>query len=562
MKWAILGGLIVAALAFAGAAHVERSGAAADPIIAVAGDIACDPAKTSTTGCRQKATSDLIYNQGYAAVLPLGDNQYYCGKLTAFEQSYGPTWGRFKSITHPAVGNHEYSDSGHCPEGTNHAQGYYTYFGQAASPLQSDCTSACLGYYSFDVGGWHLIALNTQCAEVDGCSASSPQGRWLAADLAAHRNQCLLAYWHIPRFSSGGRASSNSASFWTALYNAHADVVLNGHDHIYERFALQSPSGTADPKGIRQFTVGTGGADHTTITTVARNSQVRNANTFGILKLGLHDGSYTWQFVPQAGQTFTDSGAGQCHNASGDGQPPSIPSGLQAAASGRAAQLSWSASTDNVGVDHYVVRRDGTDVGHPIGTSFLDQGLLPSTTYSYTVSACDVAGNCSAPSAPASATTPAGTFFVMPVADATVDSSAVSANYGTRSTLRVDGAPKVRSYLRFTVSGLGGSAASATLRIWAGSSQSTGFGVFRVGDNSWSETGITYANQPAASIAPSATGASGPVTAGSWTSVKVSSVVTGNGTYSFVLKTTGVTALALASREDSAHMPQLVIKTQ
>jgi hypothetical protein len=178
------------------------------------------------------------------------------------------------------------------------------------------------------------------------------------------------------------------------------------------------------------------------------------------------------------------------------------------------------------------------------------------------VSACDVAGNCSAPSAPASATTPAGTFFVTPVADATVDSSAVSANYGTRSTLRVDGAPKVRSYLRFTVSGLGGSAASATLRIWAGSSQSTGFGVFRVGDNSWSETGITYANQPAASIAPSATGASGPVTAGSWMSVKVSSVVKGNGTYSFVLKTTGVTALALASREDSAHMPQLVIKTQ
>ena len=569
MRWGSLAALLIAAVAFAGAARVERSGAAADPVIAVAGDIACDPAKTGTSSCQQKATSDLIYNQGYAAALPLGDNQYYCGKLTAFQQAYGPTWGRFKDITHPVVGNHEYSDSGHCPEGTNNAEGYYTYFGSAASPLQNGCTSACFGYYSYDIGSWHLIALNTQCTSAGGCSASSPQGKWLAADLAAHTHQCLLAYWHIPRFSSGGRANANSASFWTALYNAHADVILNGHDHIYERFAPQSPTGAADPNGIRQFTVGTGGADHTTITTIAPNSVVRDATTFGILKMSLHDGGYDWQFVPQAGKTFTDSGSATCHNAagSGDGQPPSVPSSVLATASGTSVNVTWDASTDNVGVDHYVVRRDGTDVGHPTGASFLDQGLQPSTAYHYTVAACDAAGNCSAESAIASATTPpagggSATVTVTPVADAKVDSSAATTNYGTQSTLRVDGSPDVRSYLRFTVTGLGGPVASATLRVWANSAQSVGFGVFGVGDNFWAETGITYANQPTASISSSAAGITGPVAAGTWTSANVTPLVSGNGTYSFVLETTSVTALALASREDPAHMPQLVIQTQ
>jgi hypothetical protein len=243
------------------------------------------------------------------AVLPLGDNQYYCGGLAAFQQSYALSWGRFKSITHPSVGNHEYLTSGgtDCNAGNAGANGYFTYFGAAAGQRGQ-------GYYSYDIGTWHLIALNSNCSDAGGCSASSPQGRWLANDLATHHNACTLAYWHIPLFSSGGRANNNSRALWDQLYNANADLILNGHDHIYERFAPQTPSAQADAsRGIREFIVGTGGANHTSITTVAANSEVRNEDTFGVLKVTLHPTSYSWQFIPEAGQTFADSGSTACH---------------------------------------------------------------------------------------------------------------------------------------------------------------------------------------------------------------------------------------------------------
>jgi hypothetical protein len=290
--------------------------AAGDPVIAAAGDIACDPASSAfhngdgtSTACRQLYTSDLLVNASLSAVLDLGDNQYYCGGYQAFINSYDISWGRVKDITHPSVGNHEYLTSGGtgCTTANAGAAGYFKYFGSAAgSPGQ--------GYYSYDIGTWHLIVLNTQCSQVGGCSATSPQGQWLASDLAAHPNQCVLAYWHIPLFSSGGRANSNSKPFWQLLYNANADIVLDGHDHIYERFAPQDPNGNSDPaRGIVQFTVGTGGANHTSITSTAKNSLVRNSNTFGVLMLTLHSDSYDWQFVPEAGKTFTDSGTGYCH---------------------------------------------------------------------------------------------------------------------------------------------------------------------------------------------------------------------------------------------------------
>jgi hypothetical protein len=214
-----------------------------------------------------------------------------------------------KSITHPVVGNHEYLTAGgtDCTITNEGATGYFNYFGSAAGDPGK-------GYYSYDIGTWHIIALNSNCSNAGGCSASSPQGKWLAADLAAHSNFCTLAYWHIPRFSSGGRAASNSQSFWQTLYNYDADVILSGHDHIYERFAPQAPDGTIDTaRGIREFIVGSGGANHTSITTIAANSEVRNSNTYGVLKLTLHATSYDWQFVPEAGKTFTDSGTGTCH---------------------------------------------------------------------------------------------------------------------------------------------------------------------------------------------------------------------------------------------------------
>jgi hypothetical protein len=292
--------------------------AKADPTIAAAGDIACDPLDTAYDGgagnatrCRQADTARLLTSGNFAAVLALGDNQYECGASAAYEQVYNATWGKVKSITHPVPGNHEFLTSGGgstatgCNSSNINGAGYYGYFGAAAgTPGQ--------GYYSFNVGTWHLIALNSNCSQAGGCSASSAQGKWLAADLASHTNQCTLAYWHIPLFSSGGRANNGTRPFWNLLYAAHADIVLDGHDHIYERFSPQTPTGASNPNGIRQFTVGTGGANHTAIAAVAANSVVRNTNTFGILALTLHPTGYNWSFKPAAG-SFTDSGSGSCH---------------------------------------------------------------------------------------------------------------------------------------------------------------------------------------------------------------------------------------------------------
>ncbi len=281
--------------------------AVSDPVIAAAGDIACDPSNANFNGgngasnsCRQLYTSNLLVNANLAAVLDLGDNQYYCGGYQAFLQSYDLSWGRVKSITHPAVGNHEYLTSGGtgCDASNAGAAGYFNYFGSAAGqPGQ--------GYYSFDIGTWHIIALNSNCGSAGGCGATSPQGVWLANDLKTHSNFCTLAYWHIPLFSSGGRANNNSKAFWQLLYDNNADLILSAHDHTYERFAPQTPSGTLDTsRGIRELLVGSGGANHTGIVSVAANSEVRNSDTFGVLMLTLHPTSYDWQFVPEAGKTL------------------------------------------------------------------------------------------------------------------------------------------------------------------------------------------------------------------------------------------------------------------
>jgi hypothetical protein len=293
----------------------------ADPVIVAAGDIACDPADSSFNGgkgssseCRQLYTSDLIENINPSAVLALVDNQYYCGGYDAFLQAYDLSWGRAKSITFPVVGNHEYlthgSSSGYgtgCDSTNSGAAGHFKYFGAAAGDPKK-------GYYSFDVGAWHLVALNSNCSDAGGCSSSSPQGQWLKSDLAAHPTACTLAFWHIPLWSSGGRASSNTAALTQILYNNNADVVLTGHDHDYERFAPQDYNGNLDlARGIRAFVVGTGGNNHTSFVTTAPNSEVRNSTTFGVLRLTLHPTSYDWKFVPEAGKSFSDSGTQACH---------------------------------------------------------------------------------------------------------------------------------------------------------------------------------------------------------------------------------------------------------
>jgi acid phosphatase type 7 len=277
---------------------------AADPLIAAAGDIACGSVTTNPGPCHQQATSDLLVGRPLTAVLALGDTQYEAGELANFQQFYDPTWGRIKSITRPAVGNHEY--------GTIDASGYFTYFGAPAGDPRT-------GYYSYDIGSWHLIALNSNCAKVGGCHRGSLEEKWLKRDLAAHPTSCTLAYWHQPHFTSGRGGNDDggknpTGAFWNDLYVAGADVVLGGHDHDYERFAPQTPTDRPDPAfGLREFVVGTGGRSLVEMTGPEPNSEVRNSTTYGVLELTLARRSYTWKFVPVAGQTFTDSGTEPCH---------------------------------------------------------------------------------------------------------------------------------------------------------------------------------------------------------------------------------------------------------
>jgi hypothetical protein len=246
-----------------------------------------------------EATAKLLV-QIPGTVFAAGDLAYPDGSKENFV-CYDKTWGRVKSRTRPSPGNHEFHAAGATP--------YFDYFGAAAGDPKT-------GYYSYELGTWHIIVLNSECKDVGGCEAGSPQEKWLRADLATHPAACTLAYWHKPLFSSGG-AHGNDLTvkpLWQALYEADADVILGGHDHDYERFAPQTPDGVADAKrGIREFVVGTGGKNHRPFGEPKPNSELRDATAFGVLKLTLKPGSYDWQFIPEEGKSFTDSGTGICH---------------------------------------------------------------------------------------------------------------------------------------------------------------------------------------------------------------------------------------------------------
>jgi chitodextrinase len=304
--------VVVAGLVLA--AGSSSTAQAADPVIAAAGDIACASSSVGSSTCHQKATSDLLVNAGLANVLPLGDNQYDSGSLSAYNSYYNPAWGRVKSITRPVLGNHENSGSG-----------YFDYFNGSGNS-NGPAGQRGKGYYSYDVGSWHLIALNSNCDRV-ACAAGSTQEQWLRADLAAHPNSCTLAYFHHARFSSGHDGDNVFMQpIWQALYDARADIVLAGHSHNYERLAPMNANGNLDRvSGIRHFVVGTGGAFFTGVSNARPNSEVRQNSTYGVLKLTLHPTSYDWRFVPEAGKTFTDSGSESCRG--GGTAPAPTPTG-------------------------------------------------------------------------------------------------------------------------------------------------------------------------------------------------------------------------------------------
>jgi len=312
--WWVIGMIAIGTFAFINgcspvaqpSASGQQSDASATPpksdgntfVLVGAGDIAgCEDLRGA------QATAKLL-EKIPGTVFAAGDLAYEKGSAAEFQNCYGSTWGEFKDRTRPTPGNHEYGEPG--------AAAYFQYWGERAGP-------AGKGYYSFELGAWHIVALNTNCAAqgLGGCGPGSPQEEWLRKDLAEHPDACMLAYGHHALFSSGILKSHavhpELKVLWQDLYAAHAALVLAGHEHSYERFGPQDPEGHADAaKGIREIVVGTGGKSHDPLGFAMANSEVRNADTYGVLKLTLTPGHYAWKFIPEEGKSFTDSGSGEC----------------------------------------------------------------------------------------------------------------------------------------------------------------------------------------------------------------------------------------------------------
>ena len=331
-----------------GSAATSISWTIGDPVVDAVGDMGCafsDPNYNNGNGnpnvpagsnaCLQKYVSDLAVNPLPSAFLDLGDNQYDSGSLFDFQHVFDPTYGRANAVTYPSLGNAEYG-AVTSATGNSNASGFFSYFGPTTTfgsvfarikasiaTYGGDASHIDMpdGYYSFNIGTWHIIALNSNCGTVTTTCDMTAEQQWLQSDLAATKEKCILAYWHHPRWNSGTLGNdSRTAGFWTALYNAHATLVLNGHaNHHYEVFKPQDPTGAPVSNGIREFIVSTGGQSHGVAPSTpgdVSTSQVTNYDTFGVLKLTLHASSYDWQFVPASdGQPghFTDSGSGSCN---------------------------------------------------------------------------------------------------------------------------------------------------------------------------------------------------------------------------------------------------------
>jgi hypothetical protein len=281
--------------------------------VAAAGDIACDP-KTNVEShhrCHQKVTAGLVEQIHPDAVFALGDLQYQAGSLANFHASYDRSWGRFKKITYPVLGNHEYGSPG--------ASGYFAYFGDRATPQDPECVDNCRGYYSFDLGAWHVVALNVICDKLpdgDGCSADSRQNRWLQRDLQAARETtgCTVVLMHEPRWSSSDWELPKLDPLIRTMYRNGVDLVLSGSSHAYERFAPQTPDGRLDKShGLTQMVIGTGGAHFTNLHSPDANSVTEKQHVFGVLDLSLRNGSWGWDYRSDPSTPFSDSGSQTCH---------------------------------------------------------------------------------------------------------------------------------------------------------------------------------------------------------------------------------------------------------
>lgn len=512
-------------------------------VLAAAGDGAGgEPGETSTVG--------LISSWNPNMFLYLGD-VYESGQPMEFDNWYGPqgatgTYGQFRNITNPTVGNYEYTGG--------LAPGYFWYWNNIPN------------YYSFNAGGWHIISLNST-SQYGGTATNSAQYQWLQGDLAANASKaCTIVYYHHPLYNTGPEGSTTSLQpIWQLLAQNKVTMVLNGHDHSYQRFSPIDGSGAVSATGVTEFIVGSGGHGHQGLTTPDPKLAAADYTNFGALKLSLYGTSAAFQFVTTTG-AVTDSGLIPCKNTV-DTQAPTAPPTFGATSpSPSQIDLSWGGSTDNIGIAGYEIFRDGNWTTPivtlaPDARSYSDTPLAPSSTHTYTIKAFDAAGNRSDPTGPITQSTSNGvvTQTFNPVADSYVSSSTPTTNYGTSTTLRVQsGSAALTSYLRFDLSGVLGQIQDARLLVYSNSTGPAGFDVFGVASTTWGETTINYNNAPPIG---SPTGiSSGPITTGSWSSVNVTTLASAahGGLFSLALGPSASTQRSFASRE-SAFAPQLIL---
>lgn len=510
-------------------------------------------------GGEQAATdvTDMIAAWQPGMVSYLGD-VYDDGTITEFKNWYGDaqTWyGRFKGITAPVIGNHEYNKTA---SGSFEADGYFRYWNGVPH------------HYSFDAGGWHFISLDST-TQYNQTAPGTPQFEWLAQDLATRSSPCTVVTWHHPLNTVGSEGPSQRlAAMWSLLREHDVTIVLAGHDHQYQHWGPLGGDQQPDADGVTQMVSGAGGHSSQSITG-SDPRVVATAQAYGALRLEVYPERLDYSYRTPDGSTgkVLDSGFVRCTALSPDTSAPTRPTGLSATlrTTGTAtysADLVWSAADDDRGVAQYRVRQNGTVLATlPAGSrSYTARNLAATTGYSFTVSALDAAGNESPASLPASVATPAPTpvtVVAVAEADAYTSEQQPTKNYGRATSLRMDADPATTSHVRFTVAGSHADVTSARLRVWATSKATAGIQV-RTGPTTWGETTITAANAP-----PSGplVATSPPVTTGTWVEVDVTPVVVGDGTYAFRLTTSGATAATLASREAGAPTaPQLVVSSR
>ena len=514
-----------------------------DPFIVVAGG---DGASGETNANR---VTDLIKSLNPNLFLYLGD-VYNKGTAVEFYNWYGlsaNSFGQFREITNPVVGNHEY-ENGVAP-------GYFDYWDNIPS------------YYSYNAGGWHFIALNSN-SDKEPVDPQSTQYQWLQQDLASNAQTCTIVYYHHPLFNIGPQGASQSmADIWNLLALSGVDIVLNGHDHTYQRWFPLDGSGQPDPNGVTEFVAGTSGHGIATFNSsderVAFSSDA-NPTAFGALLLQLNQNGANFNFVNTDG-TSLDSGVIPCNSANQDIQAPTTPSELIANASNPTQiDLNWLAANDDTGVSGYTIYRDGSVLDTvPSGNLFfIDSSASPNTTYQYSVDAYDAAGNHSVESSLVEVTTPSMpislTFF--PEADTYVYALYPGSNYGTATALRTDSSPDTHSYLRFNVQGLAGTPIlRARLLIYANTGNSEGINARAIADNNWDELVMNYDNAP---ILGNVLAISAPFTGGDWVELDVTPYISGEGTYSLGIDSLSSTGTSLESREGGTNPPQLILDLQ